>query len=168
MNDATPEEWRPIPGYEDYYEASSLGRILSMGRRTRHGIWGKPFILKPQLRPKGKYLTVDLYRDGERKPRKLHLVIAEVFIGQRPLGMEVCHRNDNKMDNRAANLYHGTHTQNAQDLVRNGLHSQAAKTRCKNGHDFTPENTYLRPTGGRGCRKCRCAAAMRYQAKRAA
>ena len=155
MSDATPEEWRPVPGYEGYYEASDLGRVRSMGQRSRTGtIWGEPFILKPQLRRNNKYWTVDLYRDSRRKPRKLHSIIAEVFHGERPPGMEVCHRNDNKADNRAENLYYGTHSQNGQDRVRNGLHDQAAKTRCKNGHDFTPENTYLRPTGGRACRAC--------------
>jgi hypothetical protein len=31
----------------------------------------------------------------------------------------------------------------------------AAKTHCKNGHEFTPENTYIRPdNGGRQCRAC--------------
>ena len=157
MDDITPEpeRWLPVPGYEGYYEASDQGRIRSFGRRDRFGvIWGQPFILKPQIRPGSKYWTVDLYRDSKRKPRKLHLIIAEVFLGERPPGMEVCHRNDDKADNRAVNLYHGTHAENMQDRVRNGLHNQAAKTRCKNGHEFTPENTYLRPTGGRACRAC--------------
>lgn len=30
----------------------------------------------------------------------------------------------------------------------------AAKTHCKRGHEFTPENTRLRPSGGRTCRAC--------------
>lgn len=30
----------------------------------------------------------------------------------------------------------------------------ATKTRCVNGHPFTPENTYERPSGGRTCRIC--------------
>lgn len=28
-------------------------------------------------------------------------------------------------------------------------------TRCTSGHDFTPENTYLRPNGTRACRACK-------------
>jgi hypothetical protein len=28
------------------------------------------------------------------------------------------------------------------------------KPRCKNGHEFTPENTYIRPSGHRACRAC--------------
>ena len=47
MNDSTRETWRPIPGYEGFYEVSDLGRVRSldhvkidaMGRR-------RPFIGK--------------------------------------------------------------------------------------------------------------------------
>ena len=30
----------------------------------------------------------------------------------------------------------------------------ARKTRCKHGHEFTVENTYIKPTGGRMCKAC--------------
>jgi hypothetical protein len=30
----------------------------------------------------------------------------------------------------------------------------AAKTHCDSGHEFTPENTHWRKSGGRRCRKC--------------
>jgi hypothetical protein len=31
----------------------------------------------------------------------------------------------------------------------------ARKTHCKHGHELTPENTYVRPSGFRNCRACR-------------
>lgn len=30
----------------------------------------------------------------------------------------------------------------------------ANKTHCVNGHEFTLDNTYRRPSGGRTCKKC--------------
>lgn len=44
----------------------------------------------------------------------------------------------------------------------------AAKTRCRHGHAFTPENNYMKPDGTRGCRICRQAAVDRYRARIAA
>ncbi len=41
--------------------------------------------------------------------------------------------------------------------------NNATKTRCKHGHPFTPENTYLIRTGGRMCRVCNTANARRYR-----
>jgi len=32
---------------------------------------------------------------------------------------------------------------------------RAQRTRCKSGHELTPENTYTAPDGSRECRKCR-------------
>lgn len=45
----------------------------------------------------------------------------------------------------------------------------ATKTRCANGHDYTPENTYLRPgaaEGRRDCRTCIRDRVDRYQQRR--
>ena len=30
-----------------------------------------------------------------------------------------------------------------------------ARTHCKNGHEYTPGNTYINPKGARICRKCK-------------
>jgi hypothetical protein len=45
---------------------------------------------------------------------------------------------------------------------------QRAKTHCPHGHEFTPENTYIRASdGGRECHTCRKArAAARYAVRR--
>ena len=44
----------------------------------------------------------------------------------------------------------------AENILRgNGVAARnARKTHCKRGHMFTPENTYLIPSGGRACREC--------------
>lgn len=40
----------------------------------------------------------------------------------------------------------------------------AAKTKCYQGHPFSPENTYVTPTGGRTCRTCQRGNWRRYDA----
>lgn len=42
----------------------------------------------------------------------------------------------------------------------------AVKTHCIRGHEFTPENTYLRPSGGRQCIECRNFLARRYRSNK--
>ncbi len=42
-----------------------------------------------------------------------------------------------------------------QILERNAV--ARAATECHRGHEFTPENTYLRPDGRRWCRTCKLA-----------
>ena len=44
----------------------------------------------------------------------------------------------------------------------------AAKTHCKQGHEFTAENTYVTPDNCRGCRACIRTASASYKARKAA
>jgi hypothetical protein len=55
-------------------------------------------------------------------------------------------------------LYKGNKSQNALDCVKEGTHPQASKTHCKNGHKFSPNNTYWH-NHHRQCRTCRKARA---------
>ena len=41
-----------------------------------------------------------------------------------------------------------------KENLRRGYHRNAGKTRCKRGHEFVPDNTYVTSTGGRKCRAC--------------
>lgn len=41
-----------------------------------------------------------------------------------------------------------------------------ARTHCKEGHEFTAENTYIRKDGGKQCRKCHAAKMRRYAVER--
>lgn len=40
------------------------------------------------------------------------------------------------------------------------------KTHCVNEHEFTPDNTYWRPGGGRACRTCLADSTRRYKEKK--
>jgi hypothetical protein len=108
----------PVPGYESAYEVSDQGRVRSLNyRRT-----GRVRLLSPA--PDGRrggrgYLGVNLGFVGRRYVR-VHVLVLLAFVGPRPPGMEACHRNGDRTDNRLENLRWGTHAENAADTQRHG------------------------------------------------
>lgn len=94
------EEWRPVVGYEGFYEVSSLGRI----RRVK--------IITPVLKKHG-YLQVSLTdKSGGRKSLRLHRLVAEAFIPNPLDKPQVNHMDENTLNNRADNLEWATPKEN--------------------------------------------------------
>lgn len=156
-----PEEWLPVPGYEGLYEVSNHGQVWSCGRKVlqKNGrIYNrKPGMLK--ARAGQKYASVMLYNnDGVTKTFRIHRLVVTAFLGVIPDDLEVRHWDDQPRNNHLSNLLLGDRSDNMRDAVRNGLHPEASKTVCVNGHEFTRENTILidKPNGRsrRYCRKC--------------
>jgi hypothetical protein len=140
MND---EEWRPIPSWPGY-EASSLGRIRGLdlveqcGPRMRRRA-GR--VLKLRLEKRSGRYVVALSRNGEQQTRWVHILVAEAFHGPRPEGLLTRHRNDDRLDNRAANLTYGTKSDNWHDAARNGIKGLAVRQEfCNRGHRTEPPN----------------------------
>jgi len=76
-----------------------------------------------------------------------------------PKGKMACHTCDNPQCVNPDHIWPGTMSENIKDAVDKGRHDpkgNAYRTHCKYGHEFTPENTIVRPsTGHRTCRICR-------------
>ena len=49
-------------------------------------------------------MVVNLYAGGRQNVRDVQSVVAEAFLGPRPAGFMVLHRNGKRTDNRSANL----------------------------------------------------------------
>lgn len=154
----TPERWLPVVGYEGFYEVSDHGRILSLARH------GQPTrVLKTSPRNKYGHQHVTLSANGVRSSKSVSTLVIEAFIGPRPLGHVVCHNDGDATNNRAGNLRWDTQSNNIRDSVRHGTHAQVAKTHCPNGHEYTPDNTYLEKLGHRKCRLCVLARVSAYR-----
>ena len=102
------EVWRPIRGYEGYYEVSNKGRVRGLDRTVPYRIQGlyrrhKGRILSAASDGYG-YLFVILYKNGVRKTGKIAILVAEAFVPGRKDGLQVNHRNGVKVDNRPENL----------------------------------------------------------------
>ena len=157
-----PEAWKPIPGYEGLYEVSSLGRVKSFHNRGRWKSGPEGRLLKASPGKNG-YPVVCLSRDGATEWRTVHTLMALAFIGACPPGEEVRHLDDDPSNNRLDNLAYGTRKENMEDMLRNHGHYKDAITHCPQDHEYTPENTYNRPAGGRTCRECARAAKRAYK-----
>lgn len=150
------EEWRSVFEFEGYYEVSDAGRIRSLPRQVLRGTaptMTKPRILKPTP-DKGGYLTVSLYGEMGRRSRRVHRIVLEAFVGQRPNGMEARHIDGNPRNNFLNNLEWCTKPTNTKDQVRHGTHRNVSKIECPHGHQYVGWNIVPRPGDGRGCRAC--------------
>lgn len=165
----TSDTWLPIPS-EPGYEASAEGEVRSLPKRVfnSRGYYTKPSrVLIGSIDQKG-YRRVCI--NGHT--RLLHQLVYEAFHGPRRKGGQVRHLDGNRRNNRPDNLGYGSNSDNQQDSIRHGTQKCVKLTHCKYGHEFTPENTYIRRTTsggtGRACRKCRANRSRKYQAKRKA
>lgn len=102
------EIWKSL-GYANY-SVSDLGRV-------RNDITGK--YVKPYSNGWGR-LLVDFRSCGFKTPQ-VHTLVAFCFLGPKPEGMEINHKDGNPHNNSATNLEYLTPKENVQHAIRNGL-----------------------------------------------
>lgn len=116
----TEENWVGCPGFEKYYSVSNHGRIrrdapTRNGKKAEVPRHGHPS-------PNG-YLVVRLNGNpGVQTWHTVHSLVALAFIGDRPLGYEINHKNGVKTNNLASNLEY---------VTCKGNHEHASKLKLK-------------------------------------
>ena len=103
------EIWKAIPGYEGYYEASTMGRIRSVDRKVKSKkypgklIQRKSYILKNATLTNW-YKAIALSKNGKKERHKVHRLIAKTFVPNPEKLPHVDHVNGVRYDNRPSNL----------------------------------------------------------------
>ena len=120
----TNQIWKPIHGYQGFYDVSDHGRVRSVDRvlnlragKTRK-IKGK--VLKPKCTRDG-YIFVSLSKDGICKTAYIHRLVAEAFLPNPEGYPEVNHISGCKDCNSVTDLEWVTHQQNVQHAYDSGL-----------------------------------------------
>lgn len=118
------EEWRPIRGYEGFYEVSSLGNVRRLYNRYPGpgGVWKSyPAGDLNPWRQRGRR-KVALCRPG-RKTREeyVYRLVAEAFVPNPEGKREVNHISGVCDDDRTENLEWATSEENKAHAVRLGL-----------------------------------------------
>lgn len=73
-----------------------------------------------KTRPIGSgYPAVVFTGQDRRETRYVHELVTGAFLGPRPKGLEVCHFDEDKANNRLENLRYDTRQQNARDYWAN-------------------------------------------------
>lgn len=151
----SPETWRPVVGYEGYYEVSNLGRVRSLDRVDRSGKKRRGRVLRAQPHRDG-HLRIRLSRADGGRSFDVHRLVGEAFIGPLPSGMETRHLDGDPSNNASTNLAYGTKAENNDDRVRHGTHHNARKTHCPRNHPLVEPNLVAAAArrGGRTCLAC--------------
>lgn len=113
------ENWKPVPGFEEQYFVSDLGRVWSVRA-------GRCLALRAN-----DYQSVGL---PGGLTRKVHHLVLDAFVGTRPAGHECGHLDGDPANNRLSNLAWITPKENALHQekhgtrVRSQTHPQAKLT----------------------------------------
>lgn len=124
-------EWKPVVGFEGFYEVSLFGVVRSLSRSVdRHWATGATWVgtaLEPRLHSQG-YHRVQLSKLGVSVDRYIHRLVAEAFLPNPDRLPYVNHINGVKTDNSIGNLEWVTPTRNSQHSYESGLNKRMLLT----------------------------------------
>lgn len=157
-DDTGPEEWRWVTTHVGRYEVSSHGRLMSHVMKTSR-----------VMTTNGVNTYASLIIWGPYRNARVHVLVAEAFLGPRPEGQHVRHLDGNPRNNAVVNLAYGTAAENQQDAIAHGTNGRVRRTHCPAGHAYDEANTRIsRRSSGATFRVCRICSNAESQARKAA
>lgn len=131
-----------------------MRRLLANVKQDDNGCW----IWQGRMNPWG-YGYFSALRENAA-----HRAMYRLIHGPIQKGMRVCHTCDVRLCVNPTHLWLGTQQQNIKDCAEKKRHTNGAKTHCKQGHEYTPENTLYTDAGkGRKRRQCKTCKRIRLR-----
>ena len=130
--------FRPVKDFPGY-AVGETGEIISFHK-------AKPIFLKPQFDSKtGYYKNRIKHSSGAMKTIMVHSLVARAFLGERPEGYDIDHKDGNKLNNCVTNLHYVTRKENQCNPNNKGLVSYQRRSArkivaTKDGVDTTFDN----------------------------
>jgi hypothetical protein len=129
MNTIDITRFTPIPS-EEGYMIDKNGFVLSLKKKT-------PKVLRPRFDSRTGYYKVGV---NHHKTRSVHSLVAETFLGNRPNGYDIDHKDGNKLNNSVENLHYVLRKENQSNPNNHGknywqLYTNRGVIATKNGID---------------------------------
>ena len=116
VDDLPHEEWHDVICYEGDYQVSNYGRIKSFKNNR--------VLIMKMIYTKDGYLEACLRKNGVRKRKGIHTLVARAFLPNPENKPVVHHRDRNRANNRVENLEWVTHSENIMHAVKDGSYSK--------------------------------------------
>lgn len=123
--------WKPISGFEGYYEVSDTGCVRSVDRDIinkngiRHHLKGKLMKLTPVINKyrisNSNYIVVNLRKHGKSHVIPVHILVAKAFIPNPDNLPTVNHKDGDKSNNVVENLEWASYAENNIHALRYNL-----------------------------------------------
>ena len=109
--------WRNVVGSDGKFEVSNRGEVRKVATGS---------LVKLTATSAG-YLCCGVACDGQRRTRRVNIMMAEAFIGPRPDGHEVGFIDGIKTNLHLSNIHYGTAKELAEFRLANGFKQPSAK-----------------------------------------
>ena len=114
------EIWKPVKGYETYYQVSNLGNIRSI-KSPQGNYRERP---KKSFIGNSGYPTVDLWKNNKGTKHSVHRLVCIAFLDNPDNKPTVNHIDGNKENNEISNLEWNTYSENHIHAFDTGLKSR--------------------------------------------